>query len=191
MNASSPSPPLFHRALGARWDDLAPALRRLHGLRRQTTFQGAASVERGVGPVARIVAALFGFPAPGEDVPVRVEITPTPAGETWVRDFAGRRFSSRLAPVGAGRMRERFGPFDFLVALDVDGAAIRMPVLGGALFGVPIPKPLLPISETREHQTAAGDFAFDVGLYAPFGLGLLVRYRGRLSVPAGDGADAP
>jgi predicted DCC family thiol-disulfide oxidoreductase YuxK len=47
-----------------------------------------------------------------------------------------------------------------------------------------MPRALLPVSETREYEED-GQFHFDVALKAPLGMGLMVRYKGRLA-PAGE-----
>jgi hypothetical protein len=50
----------------------------------------------------------------------------------------------------------------------------------GWFLGIPLPAMLLPVSEAREYD-AGGVFHFDVGLYAPLGGGLIVRYQGHLT----------
>ena len=56
---------------------------------------------------------------------------------------------------------------------------MRLPVRRGWFLGIPLPKFLLPGSDSREY-VADGVFRFDVSLSAPFGGGLIVRYRGSL-----------
>jgi Domain of unknown function (DUF4166) len=53
-------------------------------------------------------------------------------------------------------------------------------VLRGWFLGIPIPRLLLPRSESREFELD-GAFHFDVALLAPLGGGLIVRYRGTVS----------
>ena len=55
---------------------------------------------------------------------------------------------------------------------------LHMPVQKGWFLGIPIPKVLLPKSETREYEMG-GTFHFDVSLSAPL-CGLLVKYQGLL-----------
>jgi hypothetical protein len=191
-----PEPPLFRSALGERWADLPATVRRVHEVHDVERYAGRASVERGRGLPARLAAWFFRFPAAGEDVAVTVTMTRSAKGETWERDFAGRRFKSHLAPSGPGRIRERFWVFDYEQDLPVRDDALHFPVRRGWVLGVPIPGPLLPVSEAREFE-ADGVFHFDVALSAPLGGGLIVRYRGFLAPDAeaqsdaiGDGAPA-
>ena len=50
----------------------------------------------------------------------------------------------------------------------------------GWLFGLPLPRWLLPRSEAREY-VEDDRFHFDVAIDAPLGIGRLVRYRGWLA----------
>jgi NAD(P)-dependent dehydrogenase (short-subunit alcohol dehydrogenase family) len=172
--------PLFRSVLGAGWGRLPGAIRRLHTVWDRESWSGEATVERGRGLLARLCQALFRFPRAGENVPVAVTLTRTPEGELWDRDFGGRVFRSHLrAGPRAGILEERFGPFRFDLALRVDDEGLHFPVIRGRVLGIPLPKRCLPTSETREAELG-GQFSFDVQLGAPFGLGLIVRYRGTL-----------
>jgi hypothetical protein len=113
--------PLYARVLGAAFDALPAPIRAMHD--GVAAGEGRARVERGRGPLARLIAGLLGFPEAGDDVPVRVEFTVANGAETWTRRFAGRRFASvQRAGQGrdAGLILERFGPLEFLLALVVE-----------------------------------------------------------------------
>jgi hypothetical protein len=175
-----PGPTLFQTALGDKWQELPACVRRLHSVQNVESFSGRAQVERGRGLVARLAAWCFGFPAAGDDVPLTITKTRTPAGEIWERNFAGRKFRSVLTPSDrAQHYRERFGPFTFEQQLPVEDGILHFPVRRGWFLGIPIPSLLRPGSCSREFA-ADGAFHFDVGLYAPLAGGLVVRYRGRL-----------
>ena len=187
--------PLFARALGADFVSMSAPIRALHGAVGGASFAGQAQVLRGRGPVVALVASLFRLPRPMETGPVRVTITPLHAGghaegqadgivaERWMRDFAGRRFSStmRLAPGGAGRalMRERFGPFSMELAVTAGPGGLDMAVTGWRLGSLPLPRRLRPTTRARERIDADERFRFDVSLFLPL-IGLLVRYKGWL-----------
>jgi hypothetical protein len=175
-----PAPTLFQRALGNKWQELPPCVRRLHSVRDAESFSGLARVTRGRGLVAGVAACLLGFPEGGDNVPLTLTKTRMPTGEIWERNFAGRRFHSVLTPSDrAQHYRERFGPFTYEQELSVEDGVLHFPVRRGWLLGIPLPSLLLPRSCSREFAVD-GAFHFDVGLYAPLTGGLIVRYQGRI-----------
>ena len=182
--AQEARPPLFQTVLGDRWATLPPTLRRLHSVHDVERFSGIARVDRGGGLLARLAAWFFRFPSAGEGVPVTVTKIRTEAGEIWQRRFAGRVFRSRCTASRPHHFRERFGPFTFELELPVKDGALHYPARRGWVCGLPLPRALMPRSDTREFE-ADGVFHFDVALSAPLGGGLIVRYRGVLAPDAG------
>jgi hypothetical protein len=177
---SKPAPTLFQQALGERWDELPPSVRRLHSGQKVEGFTGRAHVTRGRGLAARLAGWLLGLPEPGLDVPLTVTMTRTLQGEVWERSFAGWPLRSVLMPSPRPyHLRERLGLITYEIELPVADGVLHFPVRRGWLLGLPLPSWLLPQSCTREF-TVDGVFHFDVGLYAPWTGSLIVRYRGRL-----------
>lgn len=171
---------LFQAALRERWDALPPEVQALHSVEARGRFVGRAAVTRGRSFAARAIAWFFGFPPETDDVPVTVLKTRIDGGEVWERDFGGRVFRSVCAPSAEPYCcRERFWPFNFELELRVEDGAMHLPVRRGWFLGVQIPGPLLPSSNTTEYARG-GEFCFDVSVSAPFGQGLIVRYRGNL-----------
>ncbi len=174
-------PSLFQSSLGDRWAALPPAIRDLHSVQDVESFSGLAEVTRGRSIAARVAAWIFGFPPAGYDVPVTVTITRTPEGEVWERNFAGRVFRSLcLRSPKPQCYRERFGVLTFEQELPVEDGRMHFPVRRGWFLGLPIPRCLLPRSDSTE-CVVDGTFRFDVALRAPLGGGLIVRYRGALT----------
>ncbi len=169
----------FQRAFGASWDGLPEAVQRVHRVVDVARFQGHAQIERGEGVLAALVARVFGFPKAAERCQLCVTKTVTESGEVWLRDFGGHKMQSRceLAPK-AGGFRERFGAFLFEMDLKIENGVVQMPVRRAWFLGVPLPRMMLPLSDTREFERE-GKFHFDVALIAPVG-GMIVRYRGSL-----------
>jgi hypothetical protein len=180
---AAPVAPIFPRAV-AGFAALPPAVRALHdrpGVRR---FAGRAEIDGPQGPLAWALARLAGFPPPGRDVPVTVEIDADETREVWTRTFGGHRFRSVLTLSG-GTVHERFGPAAFALGLAAEGGALNYPVQGARLFGrVPLPAALVPVSDTAETEDAEGRFRFDVRI-ARRGGARIAHYRGWL-VPVPD-----
>jgi hypothetical protein len=186
-----PAPPLMERVLPADFAALPAAWRRLAEIHDVDHFDGEASVERGSGLAARLVATLFGFPAATPSIAVSVRKEKTAAGEDWTRRFGKKSFVSHLSRRDGdepGVLHERFGPFSFRLRLRADNGRVEWPVEGWRLLGVPMPRLLMPKSATSESVGADGRFRFDVGISVPL-VGPVIRYRGWLVPSTGD-ADA-
>ncbi|MEM6712815.1 MAG: DUF4166 domain-containing protein [Pseudomonadota bacterium] len=183
--AETPTRYLFESALGERWDALEPAAKALHQTDDVTHFTGQASVERGKGWMARLIARVIGFPKAGDTVSLMVTKARKGAAERWVRRFGHDAFSSDLMPAPKPfHVRERFGAFTFEQSLPVEDGMMELKVERGWFLGVPMPRWMLPTSRAREF-VRDGRFHFDVALETPLrwlpGSGLIVRYRGSLA----------
>ncbi|MGQ0799855.1 MAG: DUF4166 domain-containing protein [Pseudomarimonas sp.] len=177
----APILPLIEQLAGLAVEQLPASVRASHLVIGVMRLVGTANIERGTSLLARMTAAVCRFPPAGNHVPLEVTKQRDESGETWERNFAGRRFSSHLALNGP-HISERFGPLLFTLGLYVADAALHFPVLRGTCFGIPIPLRLLPKSVAREFDIV-GRFHFDVALHMPISGDLIVRYRGSLAEP--------
>lgn len=179
---------IFEQALGeAAFTALPESLRTFHGMTGAPVWRGRARVENGRNPVAWLIRRIIGLPEAGDDVSVTVCVeriaSKSREAEIWTRNFDGSRFTSRLHLDGAKRLHERFGPVTFRLGLKAQDGQVSLPVVAARLFGLPLPRFLLPRSEAVEEIDAEGRFRFDVRLTLPL-FGLLVRYAGWLTPKA-------
>lgn len=175
------APTLFQSALGEHWHKIPEQIRTLHSVYDLESFSGQAEVTRGRSIFAKLIAWLFRFPPASESTPVTVTKTRTNSGEIWERRFGNRSFHSYCTPSAkACQIRERFLVFNFELDLVVEKSSVYFEVNRGWLLGIPLPRGLLPGSNSREY-VEDGEFCFDVALSAPLGIGLIVRYVGRLT----------
>jgi hypothetical protein len=167
--------------LGEAYEAMPAPLQAMHDLQNEMTAEGAATVTRGRGLLARIAAALVGFPPAGESVPLRVDFKVEQGRERWTRSFAGRAFHSTQEQ-GRGRFEwlvcERFGPLCAGMALVLDEGKLRLIVRRWSVFGIPLPVWLAPRGDSYEYAEN-GRFHFHVEIAHPF-TGLIVGYRGWL-----------
>ena len=113
--------PVYEKITGEAYTRFHPAIVELHRTGDKTRiFKGHCDVTRGRNPLSHIVAVVMGFPKSGTAVPVTVTVTPDAAGETWERDFNGKKFSSHHS-LGIGKwarhITERFGPIRIQMAI--------------------------------------------------------------------------
>jgi hypothetical protein len=189
----SVGPALFETVLGAQASALMPAaIRAFHANDAEPVWQGRAEVLRGDGRAIGLICRLFGLPAAGAELPVTVSVTRGDSFdencEIWTRSFAGQLFHSRLSLGRNGELREAFGPFSFTLAAAGDREGLSLPIAAWRIFGLPLPRVLMPSAEARETVDEDGRFRFDVRLSLPF-FGLLAHYRGWLK-PRGS-SDGP
>ncbi|MGE7472592.1 DUF4166 domain-containing protein [Bosea sp. NPDC003192] len=189
----SVGPALFETVLGAQAVAMMPAaIRAFHANDAETVWHGRAEVTRGEGRAIELFCRCFGLPAAGSELPVTVSVTRgdsfDDAAEIWTRNFAGQRFHSRLSLDRTGELREAFGPFSFTLAAAGDRERLALPIAAWRVFGLPLPRVLMPSAEAYETVDADGCFRFDVKLTLPF-FGLLAHYRGWLK-PRGS-SDGP
>jgi len=173
--------PLYESLLGQAWQKLPAPIRAMHALDRRIVARGEASVERGPSPLARLAAAMIGFPKAAATIPVAVTFEDNSGVERWTRRFGDQSFRSEQFE-GSGRWErllvERFGPMTFGMALVWEDEKLRLVMRHWRCFGIPMPLWLCPRSNA--YETADGDrFKFHVEISHPL-TGLIVRYQGWL-----------
>lgn len=172
------APCLYRTVLGHDWALVPHVIRALHEAPRA---RGRVTVERGTGRLARLAAALAGFPGPCADVAAEVSFHARRSTEVWTRTFGDETFSSRLFPGrggSAGLVCERFGPLTFAMRLIPDAGRIRLRLERWSFLAVPLPLSLAPRPVSFE-AAEDGRFWFFVEISHPL-TGLIVRYRGWL-----------
>ena len=174
--------PLYRRILGDAYALMPQPLQAMHDLDGDLVAEGVATVERGTGVLSRFAGWLIGFPPAGENIPVTVTFRLRGAREHWQRNFGGRRFGS-VQEEGCRRnerlLCERFGPLNFAMALVREDGRLRLVLRRGSLFGIPLPRALLPRNNAYEFAKD-GRFHFHVEIAHPL-TGPIVGYRGWLA----------
>ena len=165
------------------WTDLPPAIRALHDLPEgaRLAAEGRVDVDRGSNPLARLAAAVIGFPGAQKDGHVRVDFERTNGVETWTRTFGSQSFSSRQF-AGQGRSAalavEGFGPMGCGMAPVLEDGRLRLIPRRWTVFGLGLPAWLFPRIEAWE-AVEDGRFRFHVDISHPL-TGPIVLYRGWL-----------
>jgi hypothetical protein len=168
---------LYRRLLGPRFVDLPPTLRALHDGTRSTRWQGRADVARGTSLVMRLLATLFRLPPAGPDQPLTVTFELDGDTEIWTRTFGKKRFRSVQFEQG-GVLHETVGPgrlavCRLIMGVTADATGLQLTMLGTRLFGMPLPRFLVPQIRAVESEQN-GRFHFDVEARLP-GFGRLVH----------------
>lgn len=173
---------LFKRLFGSVFDQLPQAWQTFHDVTGRHVFEGRAVVWHGEGFLIGFLLRLLGLPAEGE-VPLRVILEKTERGERWHRYFGASCFSTHLTAVPdrlAFSLYERFAPFCFFVKLHVEGETVHWHLHHWWVCAVPLPRGLMPKSDTTEFVDELGRYCFDISIHLPF-LGPLISYKGWLT----------
>ncbi len=144
-------------------------------------YVGECDIERGQGILIQLALKLGRFPPAGRHVPVQLMIQTQGEGQNWLRDFGGHKTKSELRfDAKTGHVHERFGPLSVWMWPVASKRGLEVHIHRLTVFGVPLPRVLLPRSSTTEWQDELGRFRFDVVASTP-GMGLLIRYHGWLT----------
>jgi saccharopine dehydrogenase-like NADP-dependent oxidoreductase len=173
--------PIFEHALGKAFDDLPATTRALHRPAPTFLWRGRGSAEGGANALAGFIARCFRLPQGATDIPVHVVIEQDETGaEAWARVWPGviMRSIMQRPGEGDGGIEEHFGPFAFRLQLDGHRDGIDMKLVGARLFGIRLPRFLLPRISATE-RAVGNRHLFDVAIALPL-VGRLVRYHGWL-----------
>jgi hypothetical protein len=167
-------------ALGTAAAQLAPAVWHLHCVGSCTRAEGRFTVQRGGGPLARVLGAVLRLPAAGTAVPVRLRIDRTAHGEVWRRELGGRALVTRQRVQARGTIEERLGRILLVLGVRAVDGALALDhrqtafVVGGSR--VTIPSWLSP--RVSAYAADSGDGVLvRVRMSSPGG-GLLCAYAG-------------
>lgn len=172
---------LFDAAMQSTFHYLPATTQKLHSPVSTLTWNGGGNARRGDSIGARLLAAVFRFPEPTDKAPIKVIIERKPDGsEHWSRVWPDAIMRSKMknADPRRGSVEEHFGPFAFVLKLHGDENGIDMKLESGRLFGIRLPRFLLPDIEATE-RSEYDRHLFDVKVTLPM-IGLLTHYQGWL-----------
>jgi hypothetical protein len=171
---------LFALAMHRDFSRLPETIRIIHSRRQCASASGRCDVDRSGNPLALLIRALFRMPRAG----------PRPAGEPCASPSAAApSIGSAISPTAscvrasaarASRARSPnvSAPSCSPSGLRWDGTRLHYQIVKGKLFGIRLPRALLPRVAAFE-QVVDDRFRFDVSLRVPL-VGLLAHYRGWL-----------
>jgi hypothetical protein len=169
---------LFQRALKG-FDSMPAAVRAAHVVDPASDLVGEVDVEGAANWMGRLIARVFSFPRPGEDLPAEVIIEREGDGEVWIRRFGGQEFRSTINAAN-GRMTERFGAITFDLDARADKRGFSLMIDEARIGGFTLPRFLTPNTSASADVDREGRYRFDVTIELPF-FGRLVGYTGWLA----------
>jgi hypothetical protein len=154
----------------AAWDALPRVLHDLHERGGDGTF---TVTSRGI---ARVFSAL-GFAPSAGTVPLSLRLEKLDGGgERWIRSFRGEVFATEQRLV-QGAISEKYGIIDMRFKVVARGVTLHYEVLEIRLFGLRLPKWMVPPAEASERADGPR-------VIVSVSIGKSFRYTGMLTPPA-------
>lgn len=181
MSTASTHDALFRHLLAANaFDALPMPVQCLHLQQGSRTYHGEVEVLRGRSLLSRLCAWATRLPSAGTG-PIAVEIVSDGLRERWTRHVGKHAMASSLC-ASEGILCERLGLVTFGFRLETREGGIDWIVRRVRVLGL-LPLPASWFSQVAARESADSDhYRFDVKAALPMA-GLLVQYRGWLSVP--------
>jgi hypothetical protein len=110
---------LYPRLLGAAWDELGPAVQRVHTDDSLTHAEGLFQVSRAPGRLSGLILDMAGVPRASDRASVRLAVECRGPAEHWLRVFEGRPLTTIQTAAADGRLIERAGLLEFRFRLAV------------------------------------------------------------------------
>jgi predicted DCC family thiol-disulfide oxidoreductase YuxK len=174
---------LLRNILGARFDDMPGAVRRMHAVATAHDAVGTSRIIGGTNPLSRLVRVLAGLPAPARRASVRIRFAKGPGREEWDRRFGSSRFHTVMTQEGP-HLAERLAalPVTFVYDVRASHQGFSLRIAKVRFLGVPLPRALRP-AVTAHAREWRGRYRF--GIVAGFWFcGRVVSYAGWLDPPA-------
>lgn len=170
---------LYPRVMGNAFNDLPEPLQAFHAVDHTVFYKGRVTVTHG-NALTRLIAKSGGMPGKSGEMPFSFRATRDGTSEIWERNFDGHMTRSKQWLHSDDVIAEQVGTSVFLMAPEVDGNTLRIPITGVTAFGLPTPQWVISSSEGVEGVTEDGKITFDVHASLR-GLGLVIRYQGWLA----------
>jgi uncharacterized protein DUF4166 len=175
---------LYERLLGADWQRLDGAIRRMHSPGLGLHATGVFKVVHGRHRAARLLAKLLRLPVEAEKADVRLHVKPSGPAELWIRTFERRCIVTRQSGGTLGILRENTGWLELQFRLMVErGSLVYRQSRAGLRIGwwfVPLPGWISPTVEASEKTGDRPNAVYvSVTFRLPGGV-LLMSYSGRI-----------
>jgi len=173
---------LLRNILGARFDDMPEAVRRMHSIEATQDAIGTSRIMGGTNPLSRLVRVIAALPSPARRASVHIRFIKGQNCEEWDRRFGDSRFPTVMMQEGS-YLAERVAtlPIKFVYEVRAGDRGFSLHVVQVRLLGWPLPRPLRPAMAARAGAWR-GRYRFTVVTGFWF-CGRVVIYSGYLDPP--------
>jgi Domain of unknown function (DUF4166)/DCC1-like thiol-disulfide oxidoreductase len=182
---------LLHNVLGAGFDAMPEAVRRMHGIETTQNAVGTARIMGGTNTLSRLFRIMAALPGPARRATVRVCFIKGPDHEEWDRRFGNGRLHTVMKQEGP-YLTERLAalPVTFVYQARASHRGFSLHAVQVRFLGLPLPRLLRPTVGARVGEWR-GRYRFSV-LAGFWFCGRVVSYAGYLDPPSpGPAANPP
>lgn len=171
--------PLFERNL-SDFDSLPDVIKEMHDVIDDVHATGRGDIIWGDNPLAKMFARIFGFPKPGNDIPVEVIFKRQGENEILSRNYNGDILETHFMDHPSdGVLLETFMGIYFDVKCEGIENCLHMTFLRAKLWNV-IPLPLFVLPKVKASECDInGKYHFNVDITMPL-IGRVIWYKGYL-----------
>ena len=173
---------LLRNILGADFDQMPTAVRRMHSVAKTQEVHGTSRVVGGKNPLSRLIRATAALPKPTSRAPIYIRFVKDKDGEEWDRHFGNSRFHTVMKQEGRCLAEHLVAfPVTFVYEVRADSRGFSLHVRQVRFLGIPLPRLLRPNLEARAREWR-GRYQFST-LVGFWFCGRVISYFGYLDAP--------
>jgi Domain of unknown function (DUF4166) len=174
---------LLRNILGAGFDEMPEAVRRMHSVEKTQDVHGISRVMGGTNPLGWLIRVMAALPRPAYRAPIYIRFVKGQHFEEWDRHFGKSRFHTIMKQEGKYLAEHLVAfPVTFVYEVRADQCGFSLHVAQVRFLGIPLPRLLRPTLAARAGQWR-GRYRFSTVVGFWF-CGRVTSYFGYLDAPS-------
>jgi len=174
---------LLRKILGAGFDEMPEAVRRIHSIGQTQDVRGISCVMGGKNALSRLIRVIAALPRPTHRAPIYIRFVKGQNFEEWDRHFGKSRFHTVMKQEGPYLAEHLVAfPVTFVYEVKADDRGFSLHVAQVRFLGIPLPRLLRPTLAARAGEWR-GRYRFSTMVGFWF-CGRVISYFGYLDEPS-------
>ena len=174
---------LLRNILGAGFDEMPEAVRRMHSIEKTQDVRGISRVMGGTNPLSWLIRVMAALPRPAHRAPIHIRFVKGQHFEEWDRHFGKSRFHTIMKQEGKYLAEHLVAfPVTFVYEVRADQIGFSLHVAQVRFLGIPLPRLLRPTLAARAGEWR-GRYRFTTVVGFWF-CGRVISYCGYLDAPS-------
>ena len=173
---------LLRNILGAAFDQMPEAVRRMHSIERTQDVRGISRIMGGKNLLSWLIRVVAALPTPAHRAPISIRFIKGLNDEEWDRRFGKSRFHTIMRQEGQYLAEHLVAlPVTFVYDVRADQKGFSLHVVRVRFLGIPLPRLLQPTLAARASEWR-GRYQFST-LVGFWFCGRVISYFGYLDAP--------